>query len=407
MFKNTVLTAGLAVACGMPLSAAAAGDRDLAQIRDQIQQMKESYEARIQALEKRLQEAGIKVAQPQVQPPAQPQPAATPAFANTQAGSNAFNPATALILGGTYANFSQDPAQYKQQGFMPGGGGAGPGRRSFNLGESELTLSANIDPRFAGRLTFALAGDNTVSVEEAFVKTQGLDNGFNLKGGRFLSSIGYLNGQHAHAWDFVDAPLAYKTFLGGQYKADGLQIKWLAPTDRFLEFGLEAGNGAAFPGNDRNRNGVGSAAAFAHVGDDIGDSASWRAGFSYLKSGSAMKKWEQQAALLRNIAVIEHHKNMEYLLHWLDMHAVGTLEPKPGVEPSAAHLTSLLAQLHDKPAKMVLRAAYQDGRASQWMAEHAHIPAVVLPFTVGGSEQAKDLFSLFDDTIQRLLAASK
>lgn len=122
---------------------------------------------------------------------------------------------------------------------------------------------------------------------------------------------------------------------------------------------------------------------------------------------SAMKKWEQQAAPLRNIAVIEHHKNMEYLLHWLDMHAVGTLEPKPGVEPSAAHLTSLLAQLHDKPAKMVLRAAYQDGRASQWMAEHAHIPAVVLPFTVGGSEQAKDLFSLFDDTIQRLLAASK
>lgn len=291
MFKNTVLTAGLAVACGMPLSAAAAGDRDLAQIRDQIQQMKESYEARIQALEKRLQEAEIKVAQPQVQPPAQPQPAATPAFANAQTGSNAFNPATALILGGTYANFSQDTMQYKQQGFMPGGEGSGPGRRSFNLGESELTLSANIDPRFAGRLTFALAGDNTVSVEEAFVKTQGLDNGFNLKGGRFLSSIGYLNVQHAHAWDFVDAPLAYKTFLGGQYKADGLQIKWLAPTDRFLEFGLEAGNGAAFPGNDRNRNGVGSAAAFAHVGDDIGDSASWRAGLSYLKSGSANRTY--------------------------------------------------------------------------------------------------------------------
>jgi zinc/manganese transport system substrate-binding protein len=122
---------------------------------------------------------------------------------------------------------------------------------------------------------------------------------------------------------------------------------------------------------------------------------------------SAIKKWEQQAAPLRNVAVIEHHKNMEYLSHWLDLRAVGTLEPKPGVEPSAAHLTSLLAQLQGKPAKMVLRAAYQDGRASQWMAEHAHIPAVVLPFTVGGDEQAKDLFGLFDDTIQRLLAGIK
>jgi zinc/manganese transport system substrate-binding protein len=122
---------------------------------------------------------------------------------------------------------------------------------------------------------------------------------------------------------------------------------------------------------------------------------------------ASMQKWEQQAVPLKGMAVVEHHKNMEYLLHWLGLRPVGTLEPKPGVEPSAAHLNGLLNQLQRQPAKMVLRAAYQDGRASQWLAEHAHIPAVVLPFTVGGDERAKDLFSLFDDTLARLLEAAK
>ena len=125
------------------------------------------------------------------------------------------------------------------------------------------------------------------------------------------------------------------------------------------------------------------------------------------RGNTAMQKWTQQAAPLKNMAVIEHHKNMEYLLNWLGMRQVGTLEPKPGVEPSVAHLTQLLAQLQKQPARMVLRAAYQDDRASLWLAERARIPAVVLPFSVGGNEKAKDLFSFFDDTIQRLLDAAQ
>ena len=122
---------------------------------------------------------------------------------------------------------------------------------------------------------------------------------------------------------------------------------------------------------------------------------------------AAIQKWELQAAPLKGIAIVAHHKNMEYLSHWLELKAVAMLEPKPGVEPSAAHLSALLTQLKSQPAKLVVRAAYQDGRASQWLSEHAHIPAVVLPFTVGGDDKAKDLFGLFDDTIQRLLEAVK
>ncbi|WP_295992253.1 zinc ABC transporter substrate-binding protein [Rugamonas sp.] len=122
---------------------------------------------------------------------------------------------------------------------------------------------------------------------------------------------------------------------------------------------------------------------------------------------AAMQKWEKAAAPLKGMAIVEHHKNMEYLMHWLGLHQVGTLEPKPGVEPSAAHLSELLADLQRAPAKMVVRAAYQDGRASAWLSEHAKIPAVVLPFTVGGDDKAKDLFGLFDDTVQRLLDGAK
>ena len=122
---------------------------------------------------------------------------------------------------------------------------------------------------------------------------------------------------------------------------------------------------------------------------------------------AAMLKWEKQAAPLRGVAVVEHHKNMEYLMNWLGMRQVGTLEAKPGVEPGAAHLGQLLAQLQRQPARMVLRAGYQDARASQWLSERAKIPAVVLPFTVGGDDKVTDLFSLFDVTVQRLLDANK
>jgi zinc/manganese transport system substrate-binding protein len=122
---------------------------------------------------------------------------------------------------------------------------------------------------------------------------------------------------------------------------------------------------------------------------------------------TALQKWTLQIAPLKGLPVVEHHKNMEYLLHWTGMHEVGTLEPKPGVEPSASHLNELLAQLQKQPAKMVLRAGYQDARPSEWLSQHAHIAAVVLPFTVGGDERAKDLFAMFDDTIARLLEAAK
>jgi zinc/manganese transport system substrate-binding protein len=122
---------------------------------------------------------------------------------------------------------------------------------------------------------------------------------------------------------------------------------------------------------------------------------------------SAITKWEQRAAPLKGVAVVVQHKGFPYLNDWLGLKEVTTLEPKPGMEPSAAHLAQVLNTLQQHPAKMVLRAAYQDARPSEWIAQRAHIAAVELPYTVGGSDGAQDLFGLFDDTITRLLAGMR
>jgi zinc/manganese transport system substrate-binding protein len=120
----------------------------------------------------------------------------------------------------------------------------------------------------------------------------------------------------------------------------------------------------------------------------------------------ALDRWTTQAAPLRGVAVVSQHKAFVYLYDWLGLEEVAVLEPKPGVEPSVSHLQTVLAALKAAPARMVLYAAYQDARPSDWLSKNASIVAVKLPFTVGGTDGAKDLFGLFDDTVARLLAAA-
>jgi hypothetical protein len=202
----------------------------------------------------------------------------------TKPATNAFNPDISLILQGTAARASQNPDDYQITGFAPSGGEVAPPRRGFSLGESELVVSSNIDPYFRGQLVAALTPDNDLEVEEAFFQTLALGKGFTVKGGRFLSNIGYQNPIHQHAWDFQDAPLPYKAFLGGRLNDDGVQAKWLAPTDLLVELGAEAGRGRQFPGSDPNKNGAGIWSLFGHVGGDAGTGGAWRAGLSYLST---------------------------------------------------------------------------------------------------------------------------
>ena len=119
----------------------------------------------------------------------------------------------------------------------------------------------------------------------------------------------------------------------------------------------------------------------------------------------AISRWTAQAAPLKGVPVVSQHKAFVYLYDWLGLKEVAVLEPKPGVEPTASHLQSVLATLKGTPARMVLYAAYQDSRSSEWLSKNAAVPAVKIPFTVGGTDGAKDLFGLFDDTVARLLAS--
>lgn len=140
---------------------------------------------------------------------------------------------------------------------------------------------------------------------------------------------------------------------------------------------------------------------------DAANAVSYQAAFKTFagKWRSAMARWEKEGAPLRGVAVLVHHQSFIYLSNWLGIKEVGSLEPKPGIEPTSGQLSALLARQQTVPAKMVLRTAYQQDGPSQWMAGKAGIPAVLLPFTVGGTAEASDLFGLFDDTLQRLLKA--
>lgn len=192
---------------------------------------------------------------------------------------NEFNPAISLILDGRYTDI--DNSELALPGFQLGGE-AGLPDNGFATGHNELAISANIDDKFFGSMTAAIVqedGSTEFELEEAYLETLTLGHGFTVKGGRFFSGIGYLNGIHDHAHDFADRPLVYDALFGGHLTETGVQARWVAPTDFYLSFGAEATSGSEFPGGDNdNDNGLGF---FVKTGADINASSSWQLGASY------------------------------------------------------------------------------------------------------------------------------
>ncbi len=294
------------------ISVAAEPDAALQQLRQDMAALRADYEARLQRLEQRLQAAeAVRAASvlsapaPVLALPAMTAPTsavsapapALPLSAAPPLNVNAFNPAMSLILSGTYLHRSRLKGSAGVSGFrLPADADIGPGERGFNLGETELGLAASVDPAWRGATSLALHGDNSVSVEEAWVQTTALGGGVSIKLGRALSGIGTLNAQHAHTWDFIDNPLAYQALLGTQVRDDGLQLRWLAPLDQYLELGAELGRGLGFPAGNNSRNGAGQWALMGHTGGDVGDSHSWRAGLSVLNARAADLALQAQRA---------------------------------------------------------------------------------------------------------------
>ncbi|PIW83312.1 MAG: hypothetical protein COZ96_04060 [Nitrospirae bacterium CG_4_8_14_3_um_filter_70_85] len=199
--------------------------------------------------------------------------------------ANGFNPALSAILMGNDWGYTRSSTTYALPGFQLGGE-SGLAAEGLSLAESELTLSANVDPTFYGQLTLAVATadeGSEVEIEEAYGETLALPGGLGVRFGRFFSALGYLNEVHAHAWDFADAPLAYRAFLGQQLFDDGVQVRWVVPADGFVEVGGELLRGRAFPGgSDGSTPGTGD--LFLHLGGDVGVSQSWRLGLAHLRA---------------------------------------------------------------------------------------------------------------------------
>jgi hypothetical protein len=272
-----------AVAMAMAMPAAQAQQQSLPEMREELKKLQQ----RIDELEGRVKDAETTATQAAQQASTRPQ------------AESALNPGVSVILNGVYANLSKDPTTYRINGFVPTMGDVAPPTRGFSLGESELAFMANIDHNFRGTLIGSISPDNdSIGVEEGYIQTLSLPRGFTIKAGRFFSAVGYQNQIHAHAWDFTDAPLAMRAFLGGQLNEDGIQFRWVAPTSIYWDLGTELGRGRAFPAQltDAGKNGAGSLNFFTHIGGDIGQSIAWQTGLSHFRTNPTNRTFDDPQA---------------------------------------------------------------------------------------------------------------
>jgi hypothetical protein len=246
------------------------------QLKQELQQLKKNYQEKIAELESRL--GDIEENNDETQESVE-QLAIDVSQQGNQKAANTFNPGIWMILNGRFVSYN-DNFEYTLPGFFLGDE-AGPGEQGAQLSESELNMSANVDDKFYAWTTISF-GDEGAAVEEAYLQTLNMGNGFNIKFGEFFSDIGYMASKHPHTDDFANRPLPYEAFLGGQYGDAGIQTTWLAPTELYWESGIELYRGDNFPAAGASNSGIGVWTAFSHIGGDIGVSSSWRAGLSYL-----------------------------------------------------------------------------------------------------------------------------
>jgi hypothetical protein len=292
MYRKATMALAVAAALGLPHVARAQTQDELSTLREQVKQ-----------LDRRVTDAEQAAIQ----------------ASSRSASESAMNPAVSVILNGIYSNLSRDPNAFRINGFTPTLGEVGPGARGFSLGESEIALAANIDHNFRGTLIASISPEDGIGVEEGYIQTLALSYGFTIKAGRFFSGVGYQNQIHAHAWDFTDAPLANKVFLGNQLNEDGIQLKWVAPTDLYFDVGIEAGRGRQFPAGPaggRNKNGVSSGTLFAHVGGDVGMGTAWQTGVSYLGTSPQDRTFDDPAGTTNSFTGQSRLWVLDGILKW-------------------------------------------------------------------------------------------
>ena len=257
---------------------------ELKHLLQEVQSMRAEYEARLKALEDRLLIAEQKAQDAEIITTDLEESVEELAFAPTanQALSRPgdFNPEIGLVMVGSVQHIDSSGGTAEIPGFVLGDE-TDLGEQGLSVGESDFVLSGNVDDKFYASMTLAVSKDEGVVLEEGYLQTLALGGGFNIKAGRFFSSIGYMNENHLHTDDFSGRPLPYRAMLGNQYADDGLQLSWLAPTELYWKLDAEVFRGDEFPAGGA----VGGAGAWtlsSHWGGSIGDLHSWQAGVSLL-----------------------------------------------------------------------------------------------------------------------------
>lgn len=247
-----------------------------------LTRLKQDYEQRILALEKQVETAAREAqeAQSMARQAVDLHPQKPAAHEESPARSAGFNPAISLVLEGRYTDI--DETELQLPGFQLGGE-AGLPEEGFTTGHNELVMSANVDHLFYAELSAALVrdeGETVIEMEEAYLETLTLNHGLTLKAGQFFSGVGYLNDVHDHAHDFADRPLVYDALLGGHLLDTGMQLRWVAPLDYYLQVGGEVLSGSEYPSGENGSN-DGGIGLFVKTGGDLTASSSWQLGASY------------------------------------------------------------------------------------------------------------------------------
>lgn len=273
---------------GAPALAESAAD--LAALKNDIRQLRQAYESRLADLESKIAKLeSLRAAQPQ----------AAGAASSARTTESGFNPAISLILNGQYRSYSQDAGTIA--GFAVGHEGERR-REGLSVEHTEMNLAANVDDKFRGAATVAIAehdGATEVELEEAFVQTlpgMGLPTGLGLKAGRSFWTLGYLNEHHTHTDDFADRPLPYRVFLNGGFNDDGVEASYVLPTDSYAEVGGGIFRGDDFPFGQSAGGDIGAWSAFARIGGDIGENQSWRVG-GYALAGDGFARASNEDAV--------------------------------------------------------------------------------------------------------------
>jgi zinc/manganese transport system substrate-binding protein len=124
------------------------------------------------------------------------------------------------------------------------------------------------------------------------------------------------------------------------------------------------------------------------------------------KIDSRLALWQKQMTPLHGTKVVTYHKSFSYLAERFGLRVVNTIEPKPGIPPSASHVRDLVAQMKAEGATLILVEPNRERKTPAFLSQETGAKVVLIPSMVGGTKEAGDYPSFFDYIVKSLIDAT-